>query len=69
MPLPKEVLDSIAADIETSESALVELEDVLSDMRLAGMDVAKHESECESLTEKVRSLKIFYERQKAKLVG
>ena len=66
MPLPKETLDDILRDVRESEAALVDLKDVISDMRLSGMDVAKEEDKMDELTDKIRSLRSFYDRQKAK---
>lgn len=66
MPLPKEVLDSIAGDIAKAESSLADLKDVVSDMRLSGMDTAKQETEVDELSKKLRSLKMFHELRNAK---
>lgn len=67
MPLPREVLESIAEDIEEAEKAISELDDVVGDMRLAGMTTTKQDAELEKLSDEIRKLRIFYERQKAKL--
>ena len=66
MPMPKEVLDTIAGDIEKAESSLADLKDVLSDMRLSGMDTAKQQVEFDELSKKLRSMKMFYDLRKAK---
>ncbi|MBA7617776.1 hypothetical protein ES703_25094 [subsurface metagenome] len=66
MPIPKEVLDRIAEDITKAETSLADLKDVLSDMKLSGMDTAKQEAEFDDLSRKLRSLKIFYDLRKAK---
>ena len=66
MPMPKEVLDTIAADIEKAESSLADLKDVLSDMRLSGMDTARQQVEFDELSKKLRSMKMFYDLRKAK---
>lgn len=67
MPLPREVLDTIAEDIESAESQMAALKDVVDDMRLAGMDVSKQEDRMDSLTDDLRKLKLFYKRQSAKV--
>jgi len=67
MALTKEVLDTIAADVEKAENSLKALKDVVSDMKLSGMETAKQEAEVASLSTKIRSLKAFYELRKAKL--
>jgi len=66
MPLPKEVLDSIAEDIAKAEASLTDLKEVVSDMRLSGMDTAKQDAEVADLSKKLRSLKMFYDLRKAK---
>ena len=66
MALPREVLESIATDIAKAESSIAELKDIVGDMRLSGMDSSKQEEEVDRLNDKLRSYKVFYERQKAK---
>ncbi|GAI83684.1 unnamed protein product [marine sediment metagenome] len=66
MPLPKEVLAKVDANIKLAKSSLAELKDVVSDMRLSGMDTAERDKEVKRLADELRSLEIFYERQKAK---
>ena len=66
MPMPKEVLDTIAADIVKAESSLADLKDVVSDMRLSGMDTTKQQAEFDELSKKLRSMKTFYDLRKAK---
>ena len=66
MPLPKEVLDSVAEDIEKAKSTLAELKDVLTDMHLASMDVTKEDEEYKALASDIRKLEVFYGFQKAK---
>ena len=66
MPLPKEVLALVADDIKKAEDSLVELKDIVTDMRLSGMDTAKRDDELDDLKDKLRNLKVFYDRQKAK---
>jgi hypothetical protein len=67
MPLPRNVLEDVAKDLGDAESMLVDLKDVISDMRYAGMDVAEQEREARALEDDIRKLRIFYERQKAKV--
>jgi signal transduction histidine kinase len=66
MPLPKEILDSVEEDIKEADSAIAELRDVVTDMRLAGMDTTKQEAELDKLTDEIRKLRIFDARQRAK---
>ncbi|MBA7532444.1 hypothetical protein ES705_24670 [subsurface metagenome] len=66
MPMSKEVLETIAGDIEKAESSLADLKDVVSDMRLSGMDVTKQQAEVDDLSKKLRSMKMFYDLRKAK---
>ena len=67
MPMSKEVLATIAGDIKRADSSLVDLKDVVSDMRLSGMDTAKQEAEVAALSKKLRSMKMFYDLRKAKV--
>jgi len=66
MAMPKEVLDTIAADIANAESSLADLRDVVADMRLSGMDVTTQQAEVDDLSKKLRSMKMFYDLRKAK---
>jgi len=66
MPMPKEVINSIAEDINKAELALVDLKDVVSDMRLSGMDVTRQQAEYDDLAKKLRSLRMFYDLRKVK---
>jgi len=66
MPLPKEALDRIAADIKVAEGHLAEAKDVVADMKLSGMDTTTQTATIDDLTDKIRQLKVFHDRQKAK---
>ncbi|GAJ16899.1 unnamed protein product [marine sediment metagenome] len=66
MPIPKEVLASIAEDIVKAEASLADLKDVVADMRLSGMDTSKQEAEVTELSKKLRSLKMFHDLRQAK---
>ena len=66
MPLPKEQLDYIKLDIDAAGKTLKEMKDVIDDMRLAGMSIDKQQKTYDDLTDKLRSLRVFYERQSAK---
>lgn len=66
MQMSKEVIDRIGADIEKADKALADLKEVVGDMRLSGMDTKIQDTEVERLTASLRSLKMFYERRKAK---
>jgi len=66
MPIPKEVLEATAADIEAADASLAELKDVVGDMRLAGLDTKRQEAEVADLSSKIRSMKMFYDLRKAK---
>ena len=69
MPLPEEVLDSVKEDIDQGKALLAELKDVITDMRLSGMDTTKEDEQYATLSSDVRKLEVFYERQKAKSPG
>ena len=69
MPLPREVLDSIKEDIDKAKTLLAELREVITDMRLSGMDTAKQDDQFEALSTEIRHLEGFYERQRVKSEG
>ena len=69
MPLPQEQLDFIKLDIEAATEKLRDMKDVIDDMRLAGMGISKQEDIYNQLDDRLRSLKVFYERQQAKVNG
>jgi len=66
MPLPKEVIVKVAENIKRAKSSLAELRDVVNDMRLSGLTTTEQDAEVKRLSEELRSLEIFYDRQKAK---
>jgi len=66
MPLPKEQLDYIKLDIDAAGKTLKEMKDVIDDMRLAGMDSEKQQKIYDDLIDRLRSLRVFYDRQQAK---
>ncbi|MBA7575760.1 hypothetical protein ES708_17596 [subsurface metagenome] len=66
MPLSKEVLASIAEDIEKATASLAGLKEVVSDMRLSGMGTTRQDTEVADLTKRLRSLKMFYDLRKEK---
>lgn len=66
MPIPKEILESIREDIDDATLALADLKSIVSDMRFAGMDTTRQDAEIAHLTEEIRKLRIFHDRQKAK---
>lgn len=66
MPIPKEVMDRIAENIKKAESSLAELKDVVTDMKLSGMDTVDQERKVDDLTTKLHSMSMFYELRKAK---
>jgi len=69
MPLPKEQLELIKQDIDAANKTLTEMKDVLDDMRLAGMSIDKQQTTYDDLSDRLRSLRVFYERQSAKSTG
>ncbi|MBA7583497.1 hypothetical protein ES708_25442 [subsurface metagenome] len=67
MPLPKEVLEQMKEGIDKAEVLLKDYRDIVTDMRLAGMDTTKREEILHDMTERLRQQRVFYGRQKAKL--
>ena len=66
MPLPKDILEKVKVNLDKAEATLNEITDVVTDMRLAGLDTAKQDIETENLRDEIRKRRIFYERQKAR---
>lgn len=66
MPLPKDVLDKAEANLDKAEAILADITDVVTDMRLAGLDTTKRDIEMENLRDEIRKRRIFHERQKAR---
>lgn len=66
MPLPKDILEGMKANMDEAEKLLADYKDIVTDMRLAGMDTAKMEERIDDMTERLRQQRFFYERQKAK---
>ncbi|GAJ00430.1 unnamed protein product [marine sediment metagenome] len=66
MPLPKDVLKQVKANLDKAEATLAEIQDVVTDMRLAGLDTTKQDTEMEALRDEIRKRRIFYDRQEAR---
>ena len=66
MPLPKEQLEFIKLDIDAASETMKGMKDVIDDMRLAGMSIDKQQKTYDDLSDRLRSLRVFYERQQAK---
>lgn len=66
MPIPKEQLELIKQDIDAATETLADMKDVIDDMRLAGMSIDRQQKTYDDLSDKLRSLRVFYERQTAK---
>jgi len=69
MPIPKEQLDFIKLDIDEASKTLKDMKEVIDDMRLAGMSIEKQEKTFDDLSDRLRSLRVFYDRQQAKSTG
>lgn len=67
MPLPPEMLEDIKRRIDESEDALKVVEDVIADLRAAGTDASQHEERLKAAKEELRRLRMFYERQTARI--
>jgi len=63
MPLPKETLDEIAKSIKTGEERIKSIEDVVTDLRKAGIDASKPEEDLRVARESNRQLRIFFDCQ------
>jgi len=66
MPLPKDLLARCKANLDKAEATLAEITDVVTDMRLAGLDTSKQDIQMENMRDEIRKRRIFYERQTAR---
>jgi len=64
MPIPEELMRDIERLIEESEASLSDLQDVISDLREAGIDASREEEELRSVRDRLRELRTFYELQR-----
>ena len=67
MPLPPEILEKIKADLEEAEKSVKGLEDIISDLRTAGIDASKEEADLKAVKEELTKLRLFYSRQQKRL--
>jgi len=66
MPLPKDIISEVEANLDKAEASLADITDVVTDMRLAGLDTSKRDAEMEDLRDEIRKRRIFLARQKAR---
>ena len=69
MPLSREELDSLARSIEEAKLAIKSLEEIVADLRIAGIDTLREEEELRVLKEDLRKLETFYRLQERRLMG
>ena len=69
MPLSREELDSLARSIEEAKLAIKSLEEIVADLRVAGIDSLREEEELRALKEDLRKLETFYRLQERRLMG
>lgn len=67
MPLPPEMLEDIKRKIDEAEDRLKSVEDVVTDLRAAGTDATRHEEALAKAKEELRRLRLFFERQSARV--
>jgi len=67
MPLPQEVLEEIRSRLERAQELVDSLEDVVSDMRVSGIEPVSQEAELRAAREDLRKLRAFYDRQIARV--
>lgn len=63
MPLPKDILKQAKASLDEAETILNEIKDVVTDMRLSGLDTTKQDVEMEHMRDEIRKRRNFYQRQ------
>lgn len=68
MPLPRETLDQIKERLDEAAKVIENLEDVILDADVAELDIVAQKERLESLKDNYRKLKLFYDRQSAKVI-
>jgi len=63
MPISNELLGQIKTQIDDAEQAIKEIEDVISDLRVSGIDATDQEKKLASVKAQVNQLRLFYSRQ------
>lgn len=63
MPIPSEMLSNIKDQIAQAEITIKATEDVMADLRAAGVDASKQEEEIRNAKTALRQLQLFYSRQ------
>lgn len=66
MPIPRDILEAMKKDLEEAKKHLEEIDDIITDMRYAGLDASEFEKRYDELTLQVRRLELFIARQEAK---
>jgi len=67
MALPRETLDKIAKQIEALKANIKEREEVIADLRAAGIDALRHEEVLERQKAELRKWETFYELELRRL--
>jgi len=67
MALPKETLAKIAEQIEALKANIKEREEVIADLRAAGIDALRHEEVLERQKAELRKWETFYELEMRRL--
>jgi len=67
MALPRETLAKIAEQIEALKANIKEREEVIADLRAAGIDALRHEEVLERQKAELRKWETFYELEMRRL--
>lgn len=66
MPLTEEELAKVKESLDRAETSIRDLEDILSDMRTAGLEATVEETRLEGLRATQRRLRMFFDLQQAR---
>ncbi len=67
MPLPPEILDRIKTNLDEADKSVKTLEDIVSDLRVSGIDASKEEADLDKVKGELTKLRLFYGRQTKRL--
>lgn len=66
-PLPPERLDEMQTRLQSAQESIASLEDVLHDMRAAGIDTAAQEQRLQNQKAELRKWRTFHELQRQRV--
>ena len=67
MPLPKERLDKIKADLDEAKAQMSSIEDIIADLRASGINANEQEAKLREVRDYYRKTESFYNLQMQRL--